>query len=325
MDCNELQLVAGHRILLEVKEPISSPAWASQNKEQVKTLLRKHGAVLIRGLRFYGTRQFGQFLEELFEHTLAEYVYRSTPRTKLGSNVYTATEYHPGETIPQHNESSYANAWPMHIGFLCMIPPARGMGGATPLADSRAVLAGIPPEIVAKFAEKRLVYVRNYGNIDLPWSEVFQTDDREQVEAFCASNHIDFEWVGKDGLRTRQITPATEAHPISGERVWFNQAHLFHLSSLPSEVARDMVSLYRMEELPRNVYFADGTPIDVDDLNHIRAAYDAVKFHFDWHKDDVVLLDNMLYTHGRQPYSGARKVLVGMANMHERKETVRET
>jgi alpha-ketoglutarate-dependent taurine dioxygenase len=77
-----------------------------------------------------------------------------------------------------------------------------------------------------------------------------------------------------------------------------------------------MLSLYREEELPRNVYFGDGSPIDVDDLDQIRAAYDALKFHFDWQKDDILLLDNMLYTHGRQPFAGERKILVGMAGSH---------
>ena len=315
---NELQDVAGRDIRLQVEPQTQSLSWASQHKESVKSILHENGALLIRGLRFHGTKQFGQFLEELFGDSLAEYTYRSTPRTKLGGNVYTATEYHPSETIPQHNESSYANAWAMHIGFFCMVPPAAGMGGATPLADSRAVLARIPPEIVEKFETRQLQYVRNYGSVDLPWSEVFQTDDKQQVEAFCESNNISFEWTENNGLRTKQITPATEMHPVTGEKIWFNQAHLFHISGLADQVARDMLSVYRMEDLPRNVYFGDGTPIDVEDLNRIRAAYDEVKFHFEWQKDDIVLLDNMLYTHGRQPYSGARKILVGMAKMHGR-------
>ncbi len=31
-----------------------------------------------------------------------------------------------------------------------------------------------------------------------------------------------------------------------------------------------------------------------------------------------MLLDNMRYTHGRTPYRGERKVLVGMARAHSR-------
>jgi alpha-ketoglutarate-dependent taurine dioxygenase len=315
---DDLQEVSGRNILVNVKPLSQSLNWAAENKAHVATILRERGALVIRGLRFHGTKQFGQFLGEIFGDDLAEYTYRSTPRTKLGGNVYTATEYHPSETIPQHNESSYANVWPMQIGFFCMIPPAAGMGGATPLADSREVLAKIPVDIVDRFEKKQLQYVRNYGSVDLPWSEVFQTEDRDEVETFCKSNHIEFEWTADNGLRTKQITPATEIHPVTGEKIWFNQAHLFHISGLPGAVVEDMLSVYRMEDLPRNVYFGDGTPIDIADLDRIRAVYDEAKFHFDWQKDDVVLLDNMLYTHGRQPYSGSRKILVGMGQMHGR-------
>lgn len=307
--------VAGRDILLPLTSPTRPLEWAEQNKTLVETILHDRGALLIRGLRFHSTRQFGQFLEALFDQGLSEYSYRSTPRTKLGGNVYTATEYHPSETIPQHNESSYASVWPMRIGFFCMIPSAQGMGGATPLADSREVLKKIPAHIVEKFERKKLQYVRNYGRMDLPWSEVFQMDDKLQVEAFCRENGIEFEWIGDNGLRTRQITPATLVHPVTGQKVWFNQAHLFHLSALPDELAQNIASLCREDEYPRNVYFGDGSPIDVEDLDCIRAVYDEMKFHFNWQKDDILLLDNVLYTHGRQPYSGDRKILVGMAKL----------
>lgn len=314
---DELADVAGRGILLNVAAANLRPLeWAMQHRDQVAEILQDRGALLIRGLRFHSTKQFGQFLEPLFDGGLAEYSYRSTPRTKLGGNVYTATEYHPSETIPQHNESSYAHSWAMRIGFFCMIPPAPGVGGATPMADSRAVLSKIPGEIAVKFESKKLQYVRNYGSIDLPWTEVFQTDDKQQVETFCSQNNISFEWTADGGLRTKQVTPAVAVHPVTGEKVWFNQAHLFHVSGLGKEVARDLLSVYREEELPRNVYFGDGSPIDPDDLDQIRAVYDEEKFHFDWQKNDILLLDNMLFTHGRQPFSGDRKILVGMAGVH---------
>jgi hypothetical protein len=34
---------------------------------------------------------------------------------------------------------------------------------------------------------------------------------------------------------------------------------------------------------------------------------------FTWSAGDILMLDNMLTAHGRMPYNGPRKVLVGMA------------
>jgi alpha-ketoglutarate-dependent taurine dioxygenase len=308
--------VDGRAILMEVEPGQRAMDWASQHASTVEQILSAQGALLIRGLRLYSTKQFGQFLEALFGTDLASYSYRSTPRTRLGGNVYTATEYHPSETIPQHNESSYASAWPMRIGFYCMVAPQPGCGGATPLADSRRVLAQIPGDVVERFQARGLQYVRNYGDLDLPWTEVFQTEDRTQVEAFCHENGVTFEWIGENGLRTRQITPSTAEHPRTGDKLWFNQAHLFHVSALGAEVVSDLLASCREEDLPRNVYHADNQPLDANDLAAIRAAYDSETFHFNWQQDDILLLDNMLYTHGRQPYTGDRKIIVGMAGIH---------
>ena len=48
-------------------------------------------------------------------------------------------------------------------------------------------------------------------------------------------------------------------------------------------------------------------------LDHIREVYEQEKLVFPWQKGDVLLVDNMLTAHGRKPYSGARKIVVGMA------------
>jgi len=102
-------------------------------------------------------------------------------------------------------------------------------------------------------------------------------------------------------------------HPRTGENLWFNQAHLFHVSSLGKEIAETLISSLGEENLPRNTYYGDGSPIEPEVLDCIRAAYEQIKIKFPWQKNDLLLLDNMLFTHGREPYTGTRKVLVGMA------------
>jgi alpha-ketoglutarate-dependent taurine dioxygenase len=304
--------IGGMKLLLNVDmsgERLSG--WCDKNAEHIQRLLGENGALVLRGLKIHSSKQFGTMLESLFGSPLLEYNYRSTPRTGLKGNVYTATEYSNVEVIPQHNENAYSRSWPNRIGFLCMLPSETG--GATPISDSRYICRHLPADLLKKFEDKGVMYVRNYSNIDLPWSEVFQTEDRADVEKYCADNEMKCEWLGENDLRTTQVNPAVSNHPQSGEKLWFNQAHLFHVSSLDPEVRETMINTFGEANLPRNTYFGDGTAIDTADLEVIRALYVDSQVRFDWQKHDVLLLDNMLFTHGRESYTGERKVLTGMA------------
>lgn len=308
----DLAVVSGQPLLLDISgDSGSALAWAQQHQDEVRDIIAANGALLIRGLKIHGSAQFGQLLATLFGSDLLEYTYRSTPRTALRGNVYTATEYPASEVIPQHNENAYSRHWPLRIGFLCMVPSETG--GATPIGDSRKVYALLPEALRRKFEDKGVMYVRNYSTLDLPWSEVFQTQDRAEVEKYCQDNGLDFEWLENDGLRTRQVNPATAVHPVSGEKIWFNQAHLFHVSSLHQELADTLIASMGEANLPRNTYYGDGSPIEIEALETIRRVYDQTKIRFNWEKNDLMLLDNMLFTHGRESFTGARKVLTGMA------------
>lgn len=308
----DLEKVGGIPLLLNVESSNQSAAdWASEHSEEVQQLIAENGALLIRGLKVHGSAQFGGLLSTLFGADLLEYTYRSTPRTALRGNVYTATEYPASEVIPQHNENAYSRHWPNRIGFLCMLPSLTG--GETPISDSRLIYPMLPAHVREKFEDKGIMYVRNYSNLDLPWSVVFQTEDRAEVEAYCKANELEFEWLENDGLRTTQINPATAVHPVTGEKLWFNQAHLFHVSSLHKEVADTLIASLGERNLPRNTYYGDGSPIEAEALDAIRNAYEQTKIRFTWQRNDLMLLDNMMFTHGRESYTGPRKVLTGMA------------
>jgi len=313
--CEDLEEIQGTRLLINVDlQGIKVTDWAQENRHDIERLVQKNGALLIRGLKFVGSQQFGVVLSTLFGEELIQYTYRSTPRTELRGNVYTATEYHPDQIIPQHNENSYSNRWAMRIGFMCTIPSP--VGGATPICDSRRVYQQIPDAVRQRFEEHGVMYVRNYSDIDIPWPEVFQTSDKADVESFCNANRLSFEWLDDRRLRTRQINQASATHPVTGDKVWFNQAHLFHVTNLEQEVQESLLSVLKEEELPRNTYFGDGAPIDAGILQEIRKVYDRNKISFEWQRNDLLLLDNMLYSHGRGTYSGSRQVLVGMARLH---------
>jgi hypothetical protein len=234
--------------------------WIEAHHHQVAVDLLAHKALLFRGFAVDG---FEELADAFFDERLL-YSYRSTPRRELGRNVYTATEYPKQLSIPQHCENAYQRDWPMKLLFFC--EKAAESGGRTPIADLVQVTQAIPAEILEEFERKRVRYVRNFREgVDLPWQEVFGSNDRNAVAAYCEAHGIEYEWCSH-GLRTSQVCQALARHPITGAKVWFNQAHLFHISALDRGAQQVLCAMYGEDGVPRNAYFGDGSPIEVEKL-----------------------------------------------------------
>ena len=71
--------------------------------------------------------------------------------------------------------------------------------------------------------------------------------------------------------------------------------------------------MFREEDLPRNAFYGDGSKIEASVLEEINEIYQQETVTFPWQEGDILMLDNMLVAHGRKPFIGPRKVLVGMA------------
>jgi alpha-ketoglutarate-dependent taurine dioxygenase len=109
---------------------------------------------------------------------------------------------------------------------------------------------------------------------------------------------------------------AIATHPQTGEAVWFNQAHLFHVTSLDEASRALLLQHFGESGLPRNAYYGDGSAIEPEALDEIREAYERETVVFPWQTGDLLLVDNMRTAHGRQPFEGTRQVLAGMAERH---------
>ncbi|WP_323144928.1 TauD/TfdA family dioxygenase [Massilia phyllosphaerae] len=299
-------------LLLQPKrQSIDLPGWAEAHREALNTALLTHRALVFRGCAPAEEQTFEIFVRRVT--TPLDYMYRSTPRTNVGNKLYTATEFPATEHIPVHCENAYQRSWPSKIFFYCKT--AAQQGGATPLADVERATSLIDQAVQSRFRQEGVLYLRNYGSgIDLPWETVFQTSDRREVEQYCYENDIKWEWTSPQQLRTRQLRPAFANHQQTGQELWFNQAHLFNIGSLDADTRAALLSLFNPEDLPRNSYYGNGAPIAPDTVSHIHDAYARSTSVFEWHRGDILIADNMLVAHGRQPYKGARRVFVMMGD-----------
>jgi len=308
--------VSTHPIGIGLYQPqipaVNLVAWAQEHRPQLEQQLQQSGALLFRGFDLPDASAFEQVAGAMWPELFDEY--GDLPRTEVSGKVYGSTPYPEDRAILFHNESSHLERWPLKIWFFCMQPSQSG--GETPIVDCRQLHQRLSLEIRDRFAQKKLMYERNFvPGLDVSWQDFFQSNDRNQVEQHCQNKGVECLWLENGGLRTRQVRAAIATHPHTHDKVFFNQLQLHHFSYIDPETQASLRSLLGDGCLPRQVYYGDGSDIEPEVLAEVNAAYQACAQKFTWQQGDVLMLDNMLMAHGRQPYTGPRKIVVALGQM----------
>jgi alpha-ketoglutarate-dependent taurine dioxygenase len=314
--------LAPEQLLPLIIEPsirgVNLVSWAANSRDYLRTELLKHGAVLFKNFQVDAPEKFEALARSLVDGELFD-EYGDLPRDTPGAKVYHSTPYPADKSILFHNESSHTQRWPMKQFFYCV--KAAEDGGATPVLDCRQTYKAIDPAIIKRMTEKKLLYVRNFiDGLDVSWQQFFQTTQKKSVEDYCRRANIDFEWKGENHLTTRQRCQAVARHPVTGEMLFFNQVQLHHISCLDPDVRASMLSMFKADDLPRNVYYGDGTVIEDSVMAEISQVYKELAVRFPWQTGDVIMVDNMMVAHARDPFGGTRKILVAMAEMVSQEE-----
>lgn len=314
-----MKVTTGFPTIYEMKPSLNSNLeelvnYYKANENSINKVLSVNGAVIFRNCNIYSVDDFNFILDRI-TNKLKKYTGGNTPRTKIKSKIYTSTEFDKNEVISQHNELSYSMNYPSKIYFCCLTPSS--MGGETPIADCRDILNSLNPEISQMFKEKGVKYVRNlHGGQGMgkSWQDTFETGDKKEVELICQSDNSNFEWKPNGDLRITQNRPAIIEHPITKEKVWFNQIDIFH----PTQLSKEIYEVLLMHcnnnlfDLPIFGCFGDGSIINNNIINEIRGLINSKRVFFNWKKGDILMLDNIHINHGRMPFHGKRKVIVAM-------------
>ena len=283
--------------------------WMDTNSESFESDLSLHGAILFRGFNIDTAEKFNSVVK-CFKSEPLEYMFRSSPRVEISKslkNVYLSTTYPNDRSIQLHNETSYSRIWGRKIIFCCIKPADKG--GETPIADSRKILKDLQPELVEKFRRKGVRYVRHlFPELGMPWQEVFQTSNKDEVYKICEKFKINIEFQKSDKAIISWNKPAIYSHPDTNEETWFNHILFFNKYTLYDEIGLEKDDYMPEEMLPSNTYFGDNTEITYDEYLELTKAYANNKISFPYEKGDVLFLDNMITAHGRNPYEGDRTI-----------------
>lgn len=285
--------------------------WVDDHRDALRAAVAGHGSLLVRGLGLRdvaGTEAVFRRLGNLMTEREA-----FAPRRRYAEGVYSSSTWPQNQPMCMHHELSYVLEPPGLMLFACLT--AASSGGATPVADSAAVLDALPAELVRRFEQAGWLLIRNYNeDIGASLADAFGTDDRGTVESYCRAQAIDFEWRPDGTLRTRQRRRAVVSHPVSGRRCWFNQVAFLNQWTLDPEVREYLVDTYGEDGLPFNTRFGNGDLIGADIVQTINETYAAHTVREPWESGDLLLVDNIRTAHAREAFEGAREIVVAMAD-----------
>ncbi|PWA29226.1 tauD/TfdA-like domain-containing protein [Artemisia annua] len=282
-------------------------------KSWLESLLETNGVILFRGFHVESPSDFNDVVEA-FGFPEAPYVGGRAPRTKVVGRVFTANESPPDKRVPFHHEMAYGPDFPNKLFFFCEEEPVSG--GETPILLSHIIYDKMKerhPDFVSRLEEHGVTYVKimsdevnssDIGGSD--WRSAYMTDDKIVAEERAAKLETKLEWL-ENGVKL--ITGPLPAIRIFGEKdnqrkTWFNFTSLFY----------DGLKNNNIQQPGSFAMYGNGDPmVEYDAIVDCLRIMDEECVITPWKKGDVMLVNNLMALHARQPLlKPPRRVLASL-------------
>lgn len=231
--------------------------------------------------------------------------------------------------VSGHSEASYLSLSPRFLLFSCLQPSKSG--GQTPIYNIKDLEqiyleTDAGRQMYNEVYNQGVVYIRNdvsrdnallapaWANVGYPfWQDRFPNMTRSEILVSLENKGMVAFFDENDTLHSEWHFGGFRSHPDSGEMVWMNQLYAMNgrywrqhqdqtILSLPLD-ARPLSS--RIGTLVSSRQLSEQEYKIMDDA-HFR-----VQETFDWQEGRVLFVDNFEYQHGRLPYDGERRCVVG--------------
>ena len=283
------------------------------NRDAMLGEAARHGALLFRNIGVQSVEDFDSVVAAL---DLPNFPYKrslsNAVRVNRTERVFSANEAPPEVQIFFHHEMAQTPLFPKWILFSCEI--AAQQGGATPLCRSDVLYDRLLAECpdFAKACEQRgLQYSNVMPGVDdaasgmgRSWASTLGVETKEAAEARL--KELNYSWQWQDNGCLRATTPPLPAvmELGDGRKSFFNQ----------------LIAAFCGWKDDRNdpskaIQHGDGSQLDSDAVRKAAAIADEITFYMKWQAGDVVLIDNTVVMHARQPFVGKRKVVASLAEM----------
>ncbi|KAJ5456359.1 Taurine catabolism dioxygenase TauD/TfdA [Penicillium desertorum] len=299
---------------------------ALQAKDGILTKkLARHGTLLFRNLPIHTAEEFSKFAHA-FGYRPHEIIGIVVDRPLLAPNVAPANEAPKEVLIYNHNESPQVPHAPEYIFFYGHRAPSKG--GESPISSSLELFNRAQqeiPEFIAELAEKGILSKVTYrvekqyeGGSTLKQAfgkEIQDGDDEEtkrrkieaQIARYGRGEHTTWEWT-EGGLVLTHRLPAIRTQPGTNLPTLFTGLAAYWKRTQCDTEARKNVT----QQL-----FGDGTPIPEKYLAHLAKITDEIRVLHCWQEGDVLIYDNIIAQHGREPWQGEQSDRVIMASLFD--------
>jgi hypothetical protein len=226
-----------------------------------------------------------------------------------------------------HNESPQVPHAPEYI-FFYGHKADQESGGETPLSSSLELYERAKaeiPDFIAELAEKgvlsRVVYkpeAQYPGGSTLRQAfgkEIVDSDDEKtrrakietQIRRYGRGENTAWEWQADGGITITHHLPGLRTQAGTGLPTLFTGLAAYYRNSLHNVNSRNYTSQL----------FGDGTPIPEHYLAKLAEITDELRVLHKWQKGDVLVFDNVIAQHGRQPWRGAQADRIVYASLFD--------